>query len=184
MTASISKGFLGAGYLETIDRRKKREAAGKTCLPPFVQAQQGASLNLTARIPLEMDGVSLLMHQGDISYARGSVAQWDTFFDQYQAMLGYAPYMTLPGNHERDCPASGDRFYPYVSAGDSGTPRSSNFILRRFDPERSSSLNVLDFNVQCMRCQPHLSTLQAHNMIWLAPLVLVQIPCQIWIYRR
>ena len=28
--------------------------------------------------------------------------------------------MTLPGNHERDCPNSGDGFYPYVKATDSG----------------------------------------------------------------
>lgn len=40
-----------------------------------LQAQQGASLNLTKRIAADMnDNITLLMHNGDLSYARGLVS--------------------------------------------------------------------------------------------------------------
>jgi len=85
------------------------------------EAQQGASLNLTRRIAAEMtDNITLLVHQGDLSYARGLVSAWDIFMDQYSQLFRYAPYMVLPGNHERDAPDSGDRFWPFVDATDSG----------------------------------------------------------------
>lgn len=85
------------------------------------EAQQGASLNLTRRIAQDInDSITLLMHNGDISYARGLVAAWDIFMDQYSPLLKHVPYMLLPGNHERDCPNSGDRFGPLIEATDSG----------------------------------------------------------------
>ncbi|KAL6748336.1 Metallo-dependent phosphatase-like protein [Haematococcus lacustris] len=53
---------------------------------------------------------SLLLHVGDLAYARGFLAVWNTFVRQVQVLSSRLPYMTLPGNHERDWPRSGDRF--------------------------------------------------------------------------
>jgi len=61
------------------------------------QAEQGASLNLTRRMNKELEGVTLLMHNGDISYARGSVTQWDTFMDQYKVMFSQVRARALLG---------------------------------------------------------------------------------------
>jgi hypothetical protein len=34
------------------------------------------------------------VHEGDLSYARGSVAEWDQFMHQYEPIFRAAPYMT------------------------------------------------------------------------------------------
>lgn len=56
-------------------------------------------------------------------YCRGYSSQWDVFFDQIQPLTTSMPYMTVPGNHERDWPNSGDRFpAQYDSGGECGVP--------------------------------------------------------------
>lgn len=35
-----------------------------------------------------------MFHEGDISYARGSVSQWDQYFEQYEPVFKAAPVMT------------------------------------------------------------------------------------------
>lgn len=58
-----------------------------------------------------------------IWYCRGFSSQWDVFFDQIQPLTTRMPYMTVPGNHERDWPNSGDRFpAQYDSGGECGVP--------------------------------------------------------------
>lgn len=81
-----------------------------------------ASLATTARLAAEVDaGAQLLIHNGDISYARGFSSQWDAFWDQLGPTVRRVPYMTTVGNHERDWPHSGDRFpEQYDSGGECG----------------------------------------------------------------
>ncbi|KAL4439452.1 hypothetical protein ABPG77_008781 [Micractinium sp. CCAP 211/92] len=82
-----------------------------------------ASLATTARLAAEVEhgGAQLLVHNGDISYARGFSSQWDRFFDQLGPVVRRVPYVTTVGNHERDWPASGDRFpAQYDSGGECG----------------------------------------------------------------
>lgn len=50
-----------------------------------------------------------------------SVLQWDNFMHQIEPIASQIPYMTTPGNHERDWPNSGDRF---EEAYDSGKGRN------------------------------------------------------------
>jgi hypothetical protein len=38
------------------------------------------------------------------------VTQWDNFFHQIAPLASRLPYMTAPGNHERDWPGSGDKW--------------------------------------------------------------------------
>jgi hypothetical protein len=39
---------------------------------------------------------------GDVSYANGYPPTWDRYFDTFQPYLAETPYMTVPGNHERE----------------------------------------------------------------------------------
>ncbi|PRW45579.1 Metallo-dependent phosphatase [Chlorella sorokiniana] len=82
------------------------------------------SLHTTARLAHEVAaGAQLLVHNGDISYARGFSSQWDVYFDQLGPTVRRVPYMTTVGNHERDWPGSGDRFpAQYDSGGECGIP--------------------------------------------------------------
>ena len=51
---------------------------------------------------------------------RGFGTQWDVFFDQIEELATQVPTMVVAGNHERDWPGTGDRFW---DAGyDSGEP--------------------------------------------------------------
>lgn len=63
---------------------------------------------------------AVLIHNGDISYSRGYGTQWDVYWDQLGPIVKRIPYMTTIGNHERDWPASGDRFASSLGYKDSG----------------------------------------------------------------
>ena len=48
------------------------------------------------------NGVDLVLHVGDISYANGVVKIWDTFMRYIEPYASAAPYMIGIGNHEYD----------------------------------------------------------------------------------
>ena len=75
-------------------------------------SQMDASIATTRSLEWEVshNGAQLLIHTGDISYARGFMSQWDVYWNQLGPAVRAVPYMTVPGNHERDWPGSGDRF--------------------------------------------------------------------------
>lgn len=62
---------------------------------------------------------TLLVHNGDISYAQGFTYGWDVYWDMMQPLISHIPYMAVQGNHERDWPNTGDR-YLQENAKDSG----------------------------------------------------------------
>lgn len=58
----------------------------------------------------------LLVHFGDISYARGYAADWDIFMNMNKDVLAKVPYAVSVGNHEADYPNSST----YQNGTDSG----------------------------------------------------------------
>jgi len=44
--------------------------------------------------------IDVVVHSGDISYADGYEAHWDTFFNKIQPIAARIPYMVTAGNHE------------------------------------------------------------------------------------
>ncbi|QDZ25947.1 metallophosphatase [Chloropicon primus] len=70
----------------------------------------------------EGSGQWLMVHNGDIAYARGYGAIWHSFFDRIEPLASRMPYMTTIGNHERDWPHSGDRYGGKDSNGECGVP--------------------------------------------------------------
>ena len=96
---------------------------------------QQPSLNTTFGLKREVilspiDTV-LVMHIGDISYARGYASVWDEFFDQIQEIATAAPYMVCIGNHERDFPKSGSFYVGQDSGGECGVPYEKRFPMPR-----------------------------------------------------
>jgi len=47
---------------------------------------------------------------GDLSYSSGFLSRWDAWLDQVELVAARVPFMTTPGNHERDDP-SASSFY-------------------------------------------------------------------------
>ncbi|KAL4435011.1 hypothetical protein ABPG77_003836 [Micractinium sp. CCAP 211/92] len=73
---------------------------------------------------------SLVLHNGDISYARGYAALWDAWLYQQQELAARVPYMVCQGNHERDW--LGDPSIPYRtidSGGECGVPYEHRFPM-------------------------------------------------------
>lgn len=73
---------------------------------------------------------SLVLHNGDIAYARGYAALWDAWLYQQQELAARVPYMVCQGNHERDWPA--DPSIPYRtidSGGECGVPYEHRFPM-------------------------------------------------------
>uniref|UniRef100_A0A383VVS5 Purple acid phosphatase n=1 Tax=Tetradesmus obliquus TaxID=3088 RepID=A0A383VVS5_TETOB len=96
------------------------------------QSEMLVSLNTTARMlqDIQQHDFQLLVHNGDISYARGYVTQWDNFMHQMEPLVSSVPYMTTHGNHERDWPNSGDRFIEaYDSGGECGIPLERRMVM-------------------------------------------------------
>ncbi|EFJ46276.1 hypothetical protein VOLCADRAFT_105635 [Volvox carteri f. nagariensis] len=89
------------------------------------------SLNTTRRMIEEAAAspYSLLLHIGDISYARGYSTQWDNFMHQIEPLAARMPYMVAPGNHERDWPGSGDFFGVEDSGGECGVAYERRFPM-------------------------------------------------------
>eukprot|EP01100_Stratorugosa_tubuloviscum_P000718 TRINITY_DN115_c0_g1_i1.p1 TRINITY_DN115_c0_g1~~TRINITY_DN115_c0_g1_i1.p1 ORF type:complete len:580 (-),score=283.61 TRINITY_DN115_c0_g1_i1:323-2023(-) len=70
--------------------------------------QQGPSIKTTRNIRQVMDQKPnqpwLVIHIGDISYARGYAFVWEWFFAQIEPIATQAPWMVAIGNHEFDWP--------------------------------------------------------------------------------
>jgi hypothetical protein len=75
--------------------------------------------NTTQRLSEEVDaGAQLLLVNGDISYARGFAAVWESYLDAMQPVAARVPMMTVTGNHESCWPGSGSAWN--TSSLDSG----------------------------------------------------------------
>lgn len=92
---------------------------------------QQPALNTTRGIKGEILSTDVVLHIGDISYARGYASVWDEFFDQIQDIATYAPYMVCIGNHERDFPKSGSFYEGTDSGGECGVPYEKRFPMPR-----------------------------------------------------
>ncbi|EIE24225.1 Metallo-dependent phosphatase [Coccomyxa subellipsoidea C-169] len=69
------------------------------------------SIAVTNGIASEIaNGYTLNIHNGDLSYADGFLADWDNYYEQISVYTRYLPFMTVPGNHERDGVLTGDAF--------------------------------------------------------------------------
>eukprot|EP00903_Cladosiphon_okamuranus_P008291 g7978.t1 len=81
--------------------------------------------------------LGLVLHVGDLSYARGFDPQWDEFFEEIEPVASAVPWMVATGNHERDYPSvsvsSARRqvsFYTGTdSGGECGVPTSFRFLM-------------------------------------------------------
>ena len=49
---------------------------------------------------VEQGAVDLVLHTGDISYADGDMAHWDSFMRKVEPIASRVPYLVAPGNHE------------------------------------------------------------------------------------
>eukprot|EP00752_Nemacystus_decipiens_P007459 g6665.t1 len=81
--------------------------------------------------------LGLVLHIGDLSYARGYDAQWDEFLEEIEPVASAVPWMVAVGNHERDYPSvsvSSTRrqvsFYTGTdSEGECGVPTAFRFPM-------------------------------------------------------
>jgi hypothetical protein len=112
--------------------------------------QQVPSLNTTKLVSEEVSkgNVDLVLHIGDISYARGYSQLWDEFLHDIEPIATHVPYMTAIGNHEMDYPLSDSMWQGTDSGGECGIPYDVRFPMTREHqkfPERLSYSFELGF---------------------------------------
>jgi len=78
---------------------------------------------------VEKGFADLIIHIGDLPYARGYSAQWDHYMNQMEPIASRVPYMTCVGNHERDFPNSGSFYVGTDSGGECGVPYEKRFPI-------------------------------------------------------
>eukprot|EP01083_Nonionella_stella_P088271 245890_1 len=106
------------------------------------------TINTTHAMKLFSNGskenTDALIHIGDISYAVGFLAEWDTFFHQIEPVASNIPWMTGIGNHEYSW--TGEWKPPSVSAdaygnadggGECGVPYNFYFPFANANQEES-----------------------------------------------
>lgn len=93
-------------------------------VPPIEVSLRGwdnrPATNTSLRMLAEVlhGGAGMLLLLGDISYARGFGAVWESMAAQLQPLASRVPLMTAPGNHESDWPGFGSAYN--TSSLDSG----------------------------------------------------------------
>lgn len=126
-------GDMGQAYIDGTDEKN-------THMP--------ASLNSTLTMVRALSEHQLVVHIGDISYARGIESEWDNFFDQVAPVASHLPYMTCIGNHERDFPSSGSLWDGTDSGGECGVPYESRLQMptpRKDQPWYSFNFGCVHF---------------------------------------
>jgi hypothetical protein len=96
---------------------------------------QEPALNTTRLVSAEVSkgNVDLVLHIGDISYARGYSQLWDEFLYDIESIASRVPYMTAAGNHEIDFPGSDSMWQGGDSGGECGVPYDHRFLMTRHD---------------------------------------------------
>ena len=82
-------------------------AYGDLGLSPVEPGAKSTIDRVIARV--RSTNMTCLLHIGDISYARGTGALWDSFMTQIQPIAAYVPYMSGIGNHEYDHVVGGEK---------------------------------------------------------------------------
>jgi len=77
----------------------------------------------------------MVLHVGDVAYAVGYSAQWDEFLEQIGPVASRVPWMTLPGNHERDW-INGKSINGTDSGGECGVPYEKRFRMPTSAPDQ------------------------------------------------
>lgn len=72
------------------------------------------------------EGAELVVHTGDISYARGAAYIWDRWFGMVEPFASQVPYMVTIGNHEYDHTSGGEND-PSGAPGTGFHPSWGNF---------------------------------------------------------
>ncbi|KAM3571335.1 hypothetical protein VYU27_006628 [Nannochloropsis oceanica] len=103
--------------------------------------EEVASLNTTRLLlralssSISRPPLSLVLHIGDLSYARGYDYQWDEFLAQNEDIMKVVPWMVSSGNHERDASAvslyrpSPSLYIGEDSGGECGVPTQIRFPM-------------------------------------------------------
>ncbi|KAL6786044.1 hypothetical protein ACKKBG_A01170 [Auxenochlorella protothecoides x Auxenochlorella symbiontica] len=112
----------------------------------------------------------MVLHNGDISYARGYGALWDTFLFQQRAVLEAMPAATSIANHERDWP--GQAFYRTSddSGGECGVPYYKRFPMPRPNLAPDQAFYSFDFGPAhfAVMSSEHDYTAGSPQHLWLA----------------
>ena len=131
------------------------------------EAQQGASANTLLGLMGSAANASLLLLNGDVSYARGQLTQWDVFMSQMQPLATRLPWMLVEGVRVHQgvvfVPASHVKALPwFVPFGEVGVTHASCVLS-----ESRAGLALLWRQV--LKCCHGLRCEQAHG-IWLLSL--------------
>jgi len=112
-------------------------------------------------------GALLTIINGDISYARGFAAIWESFFDAMEPVFAAAPMIVATGNHEANWPGSSSAWN--TSSLDSGGECNVVFRHRFLQPDSPSwaSYDVGPVHFVQLSTEDDLS-LESAQLAWLA----------------
>jgi len=98
---------------------------------------QSTVANIAADLAATVSPFSFVLHNGDISYARGEDDVWDTWFDLLEPVMNSLPYQVTPGNHD---------LLHSDSGGEDGIPYATRFKMPLNDLSKQRLYYSFTFN--------------------------------------
>lgn len=99
----------------------------------FARGDPGAPNTTSALLADHAEqSADVVLHNGDLSYAMGYSAEWESFHDQIEPLSSVVPWMVTIGNHERDWPGTGSLQGMTDSLGECGVPTMRRFSAMPF----------------------------------------------------
>jgi len=99
---------------------------GASIMEDFPPAPQTMMRTLDA---IEKMDAQLVIHHGDISYARGYAADWDIYAAMNAPVLSRVPYAVSLGNHEADWPDTSSSMTGKDSGGECSVPTQRQYPM-------------------------------------------------------
>ncbi|MEW5311981.1 MAG: hypothetical protein WDW38_003647 [Sanguina aurantia] len=133
--AEVDNSSLESEMLASLNTSLVLEAQLFPASSRFAQSAHATATANSSKPPPLVD-YSLLLHNGDLSYAQGYSTQWDNFHAQIQPVATAVPYMVNPGNHERGWAGSGGLFDAPDSGGECGVVYQRRFVMPGTDVKK------------------------------------------------
>jgi hypothetical protein len=177
----LAPSSLPPSHLAKFPSLQGAEPDGSNCDPSGAVAPQveislrgwdnRPATNTTLQLRREVEeGAAMLMILGDVSYARGFAAIWESMLDQLEPITTRVACMTLPGNHESNWPQYGTAFNTASldSGGEAGLVYSFRFPM---PPPASAdapwySFDAGDAHIAMLSTEHDLSAASA-QIVWL-----------------
>lgn len=123
-------GDLGQGNVDDSLQTHRTDQSSVNMTTTLLKELDSANVSDSLAAPTQQISAALII--GDLSYANGHLTKWENFFDQIYPIASQIPWMSCPGNHEKDLLQT---FNSDDSGGECGIPYTMRMRMPQPSPQ-------------------------------------------------